>query len=336
MVAVSSSSRLRVQRSIAAAAGALALAALTACASSATPGSGSSSGGGSSSAGTSGSSESASSSPATSPSAPATTGGSAAGTGAAGATDLTGKTFTSSEVTGGQTLVPGSTITLTFENGNISANAGCNTFFGSVDLAGNILSAPTLASTMMACEQALMDQDQWLSSFLASDPAWSYVDSTLELNNGTDTVVFSDLPVSQTAELEATGWKLTDLLSAGGSTVTAVGGGVTAWLRILPSGEAGLNTGCNGGGGSVEVTDAELTWGSLITTLIACEGDADTTERAMLTVLQGTTPYEIAANPSGATLTIMSTDGSQGLLFAADPTAGADMAVSSTVSSTTG
>ncbi len=84
------------------------------------------------------------------------------------------------------------------------------------------------------------------------------------------------------------------------------------------------------------MTDTDLTWGPLTTTLIACEGDADTAERAMLAVLQGTTPYEIAFDPAAATLTIMSADGTQGLLFTADPTLGADMAVSSTASSPTG
>ena len=72
---------------------------------------------------------------------------------------------------------------------------------------------------------------------------------------------------------------------------------MTAWIRILPNGEVGLNTGCNGGGGSVEVGPTDLTWGPLITTLIACEGPADETERVMLAVLQGTTPYEIAIEP---------------------------------------
>ena len=35
-------------------------------------------------------------------------------------------------------------------------------------ITGDVLSAPTLASTMMACEEALMEQDTWLAAFLAS------------------------------------------------------------------------------------------------------------------------------------------------------------------------
>ena len=76
---------------------------------------------------------------------------------------------------------------------------------------------------MMACDEALMEQDTWFAAFLASSPTWTYADGTLTLTNGTDTVVFTDAP-SGAAALEGTGWKLVGLISktATANTVSAV------------------------------------------------------------------------------------------------------------------
>ena len=92
-----------------------------------------------------------------------------AGCGGGGA-DLAGSTYTSTEVRG-HDLVEGSQVTLTFDDGRISANAGCNTMNGAATWEGETLEVEgPLASTMMACEEPLMEQDTWLSDFLTSSP----------------------------------------------------------------------------------------------------------------------------------------------------------------------
>jgi heat shock protein HslJ len=97
--------------------------------------------------------------------------------------DLEGKSFTSTEVRG-HDLVEGSTITLTFEDGRVSAQGGCNTINGEATWEGDTLEvAEPMASTMMACDQPLMDQDQWLSTFLTSSPALEVDGDTLTLGD---------------------------------------------------------------------------------------------------------------------------------------------------------
>jgi len=99
------------------------------------------------------------------------------------APDLDGRSYTSTEVRG-HDLVAGSTVTLTFEDGRISANAGCNTMNGSATWDGGTLDvAEPMASTMMACEDDLAAQDQWLSSFLTSSPALEVEGDTLTLGD---------------------------------------------------------------------------------------------------------------------------------------------------------
>ena len=97
--------------------------------------------------------------------------------------DLDGRTYTSTEVRG-HDLVEGSQVTLTFEDGRVSAQAGCNTMNGAATWDGGTLDvAGPMASTMMACEQALMEQDQWLSSFLTSSPTLEADGQTLTLGD---------------------------------------------------------------------------------------------------------------------------------------------------------
>jgi heat shock protein HslJ len=62
--------------------------------------------------------------------------------------------------------IAGTTLTATFTpDGQVSGNAGCNTFTGGYTLDGTSLTVGPLASTMMACEQDVMDQE---AAFLAA------------------------------------------------------------------------------------------------------------------------------------------------------------------------
>ncbi len=290
------------------------LAALSACASNSTPAAGSSS--------------SESSGSATSASASGTPSSGATGT----ASDLEGKTLVAKEVTGKYTIVPGSTISITFQNGSLAARAGCNNLFGKYTVSGDVLNAPQLASTMMACDEALMKQDAWLSAFLASSPTWTYSGGTLTLTNGTDTIALTEAPTGAAA-LEDTGWKLDGLLSQSGSTVTAPDPAVTAWIRFA-DGQVLVNDSCNSGSGTAKITDTTITFGPIAMTMRACVGPSGDVEPALAAVLQGTTTYTLKDDPSGTLLTIMATDGKTGLQFTADPAVGAEAMASMTVSPT--
>ena len=97
-------------------------------------------------------------------------GGEVDGTSSVVSLDLDGKTFTATE-TSGWVIVTGSTIQLTFDDGRVSAQAGCNTLSGDATWSDErlVLEGP-LASTAMACARGLEAQDQWLTKLLESDP----------------------------------------------------------------------------------------------------------------------------------------------------------------------
>ena len=98
---------------------------------------------------------------------------------------IEGAEFTGDDVQG-HALVEGSRLQVAFSDGTVSVHAGCNRLFGPYTVEGGVLRAPHLASTMMACEQPLMDQDTWLASFFADGPEVTLADGTLTLTGAAD------------------------------------------------------------------------------------------------------------------------------------------------------
>lgn len=120
--------------------------------------------------------------------------------------DVVSLTYQSTAVTeGGATkpLASEEPISIRFGESDISAKAGCNTMTGGASITDGVLTVDPLASTRMACEPALMEQDQWISDFLTSKPTATISDGTLTLAaNDTaidlvilETVGFADSPV---------------------------------------------------------------------------------------------------------------------------------------------
>lgn len=108
--------------------------------------------------------------------------------------DLDGRAFDSTGSTGYE-IVEGTTISLTFADGRISANAGCNTQNGGVEVVdGQLRLTSQLASTMMGCEEPLMAQDQWVASFLEADPDITLDGDALTLSVGDEVLELSAEP----------------------------------------------------------------------------------------------------------------------------------------------
>ena len=64
------------------------------------------------------------------------------------------------EEIGGKAIIAKSRPTINFgDDGQISGNGSCNRYFGPYALSGEGLKISDLASSMMACEQPLMDQE---------------------------------------------------------------------------------------------------------------------------------------------------------------------------------
>lgn len=235
------------------------------------------------------------------------------------ATALPGKTYLSTDATG-HDIVDGSTIRLTFdESGRLGVNAGCNSMSGSWAVEDGHLVVPTdqLASTQMACLPELMEQDQWVSTFLGSGPEVTVSGTTLTLTGDEAGVTFEE---EQPTALVGTAWTLTSLISADAvSSLPADAEGSGAGITLPDATALQLSTGCNNGRGTATVTETDASAGSIelgpiALTKKACLSDGGReVENALVTVLDGTVTYTI----DGDRLTVM--NGDQGLVFSATP-----------------
>jgi heat shock protein HslJ len=225
--------------------------------------------------------------------------------------DVDGRTFESVEVRG-HTLAEGSIVTITFDVGRISASAGCNRMMSHGSWDGGVLSVPgPLAMTRMACPPAQQADDDWLSSFLTSEPALRVEGSTLTLGDNSSGMTLEE---RKDVALVGTRWVVDGLVHA--DAVSSLPAGVTSDLTIDASGSINGTGGCNRLSGSVTVDDsgdgtATLAFEPLAATLMACPPDVANVEAHVLSVLQGRVDYVI----DGRQLTL--TSGSQGLTLTA-------------------
>ena len=109
---------------------------------------------------------------------------------ASAAADLAGTSWTVVSV-GGAPVVEGSGANLAFDSaGNVSGSTGCNSVSGTYALDGPSLTFGPLATTRMACEDALMAQETAVLDALAAVEGWGVdADGNLHLTGGTELVL---------------------------------------------------------------------------------------------------------------------------------------------------
>lgn len=79
---------------------------------------------------------------------------------------------------------PGTRLTLMFQDGQLSGSSGCNQFHGSFEVEGKTLTIQVGATTRMACEDAVMSQEQEFLSALQSATTWDIVRGMLDVHRG--------------------------------------------------------------------------------------------------------------------------------------------------------
>lgn len=107
--------------------------------------------------------------------------------------ELTDRKFVSTAISG-EGLVADSEISLAFEGERLAVRAGCNTMAGAYSHDGETLSwkGPAI-STKMACEEALMTQDETLNTLLTEGVTTSAEGADLVLTSGDVKITFSAL-----------------------------------------------------------------------------------------------------------------------------------------------
>jgi heat shock protein HslJ len=91
-----------------------------------------------------------------------------------------------------QMALPDSEITVIFDlvEGQVSGDAGCNSYFAEFELDGNVIMVSAVASTDMACEQGLMQQEQEFLAILGMAESYVITDGQLLMTAGNQFLLF--------------------------------------------------------------------------------------------------------------------------------------------------
>lgn len=229
------------------------------------------------------------------------------------AADLAGRSFVTTSVQGHQ-LVADTQVRLTFEESRLTAQAGCNTLFGEYAVTKDLLYVTNMGGTEMGCVPELLDQDEWLMTFLGGRPNLVLDGDRLILSDGGAEVELTDTKVAEPdVALEGTTWVLDTHYTDEATSHLA---GMENASITLTDGRAAVAGGCNRGSASYELDGDQLVIGPMALTRKMCDDQAMQVENLMTRVLDGE-PLTVAIDSSQ--LRLMRSDGTGIGLHAAPP-----------------
>ncbi len=221
-----------------------------------------------------------------------------------------GHTYISTGVEG--TPIPGGgPLTLSFADGRVSADSGCNSSSGPVSFDGSVLRVSRMATTMMACIGDRAGADGWQTALLESGPKWSLSGNTLTLTGHEVTVTLRDKRVLRPdLPLTGTAWVVTTLLRPEGQVRSQALDTARPTLTIASDGRVSGSAGCNRMTGTADISGSTATF-HLGTTRMTCAPDVMQVEQQVLEALNGTTEATVDSD----TLTVRNRANNTGLIL---------------------
>lgn len=138
--------------------------------------------------------------------------------------------------------VPGTELTLSFENGMVGGNDGCNGFGGDeVDVADGRFALGPVGQTEIGCEAEVTRAAADYMQALFDSDTWSIDAGRLILTGSSTTLVFEAPPTVDDAELTGVTWLLTTVIQ-GDTASSALG--TSGFLRLDDDGTLSGSTGC--------------------------------------------------------------------------------------------
>jgi heat shock protein HslJ len=189
--------------------------------------------------------------------------------------------------------LPDAPATAEFAGGKVAGSASCNNYTASFEVSGENLKIGQAASTMMACDPAIMDQETAFLTHLQAAAQYAIDGGQLTLfdASGAATLVFN---VEQPGSIVGS-WAMGSYNNGRGGFQSALADTqVTAVFS--EDGKLTGNAGCNTYSGSYTVDGDKLDIGPVITTKKACAPDIMAQEAAYLRALEAATVFAIQAN----------------------------------------
>ena len=209
---------------------------------------------------------------------------------------LTGKVWVMDSLNGAAP-VPNTTITAEFtEDGKVGGSAGCNRYSGQYTVSGsNIEFKQSMASTMMACDGPVMDQETAYFQALAAAKSFAVGGDQLTLSDadGKELATYQ----AQSQSLEGTSWQVISY-NNGKQAVVSVVAGSELTADFGTDGKLTGSAGCNNYNGEYKVDGNKITIGPLASTMMFCNDPAGVMdqESQFLAALQSAATYKLEGN----------------------------------------
>jgi heat shock protein HslJ len=216
-----------------------------------------------------------------------------------GGDPLAGRTFLSETVTREGTaieLVDGTRISIEFSDGELVARAGCNTLLTDVRIGAGRLETGLVGGTELGCDPARHEQDQWLSEFLASSPAWALDGDRLTLTASTAELVLLDRRVADPDRpLAGVRWVVDTIVTGETASSLAAGTEGSAWL-LIEAETFQASSGCRDIEGRVRVTERRLAFSDAVQTDPVCPPELVGVDEVLAAIVTGEVDYRIEAD----------------------------------------
>jgi heat shock protein HslJ len=209
---------------------------------------------------------------------------------------------------------PTANVTIVFDGGDLSGNAGCNTYGGTYQADGSDLTIHVGAMTEMACEEPLMALEAAFLAALGDVTTFHETVDGLTLTGGATTLTFATEPPAEPLPLTGTTWVLTSI--ATGDAVSSTVAGTEVSLDLADDGQASGTAGCNRFSGGYEVDGTSLGFGPLAATKMFCDEEGVMEqEQSVFAALEASRSFTI----DGSTLTLADESGAMLLTFEGSP-----------------
>jgi heat shock protein HslJ len=192
----------------------------------------------------------------------------------------------------GQPRIVEAPITAAFsEEGDVGGTAGCNSYSGSFEVDGDVVSFGPMATTLMACPQAITTQETSYLAVLDRAQTFGVTDGVLTLygTGGQELAVFAE----ESQELAGTAWSVISYNTGTEAMRTLVIDTVIT-AAFDDAGQLAGNASCNDYSGPYVTDDGAITIGPLASTERFCEGLAEQ-EAQYLASLQSARIYQVRA-----------------------------------------
>jgi heat shock protein HslJ len=195
----------------------------------------------------------------------------------------------------GYTPIAGTRLRLSFDAGQLSFNAGCNSYAGPYSICAGKLCVSDLGGTLIGCDAELHTQDEWFASFFAAAPRLDVAGAALTLQGASATLELLDRELAD-PDRPLTGrvWTIDTFIQ--GASASNVPMAVRPTLEFGSDGTLRVFDSCNGGGADYARNGQALTLSSVGYTEVACSGTRVTEDRVHAVIAEGELTFTIQAN----------------------------------------